>query len=299
MAAELDPRLLRVGIEIADGQIKWYAGTSADSGPGFAITASGTKYANPIQNEAEVKISNIAKETRDYILTETSPFNTNPFAKKIYIEAGRVSTGYSAVFEGNIVSSCGTQPPDIDVTIKAKTGNFYKGDIVARSKSKTNLSTIAQGVASDLGLRLDFQASDKQISNYTHNGASLKQVDKLGSTGAVDAYINNGTLVVKDLNIPLKGTTRVLNLDTGMVGIPEFTEQGIKVKMLFDNQTDIGYGLDVQSVMLPAANGIYSVFKMGFELASRDTPFYLIAEAVGNFGNVHAPTAKVSVKKVK
>lgn len=274
--AELDPRLMRIGIEIA-GRMKWYDQQ-------FAISASGTKYANAIQNECEAKITNIDKATRDYLLTETSPFNKNRVPKRLIVEAGRVSTGRSVVYEGDIVSAVGSQPPDIQVCIKAKTGDFQKGNIISRSKAgKTQLSTIAQSVAADLGLKLDFQAKEKQISNYSHSGAALKQVDRLGTTGAVNAYINNGTLVVKDFNIPLKSRTRVLSLDTGMIGIPEFTEQGIKAKMLFDNQTDLGYGLDITSIMNPAANGIYSVYKLGFELASRDTPFYLIAEAVRNF----------------
>lgn len=273
--AELDPRLMRVGIEI-DGRIKWYA-------QDFAITASGTKYANPLQNECEVKITNVDKATRDYLLTETSPLNKNRTPKKLMVEAGRVSTGLALVYEGDITSAVGSQPPDIQVTIKAKTGDFQKGNVISRSNAQTPLSNIAQNVANDLGLKLDFQAKEKQIANYSHSGAALKQVDRLGTTGAVNAYINNGTLVVKDLNIPLQGRTRVLNIDTGMIGIPEFTEQGIKVKMLFDNQTDLGYGLDITSIMNPAANGIYSVYKMQFELTSRDTPFYLIAEAVRNF----------------
>lgn len=277
MATELDPRLMRVGIEVGAGRIKWYDQK-------FAITASGTKYANPIQNECEVKINNLDTATKDYLLTETSPLNKNRTRKRLIVEAGRVSTGLALVYEGDICSTTGTQPPDVQVCIKAKTGDFQKGNVISRSKNgKTQLSTIAKGVAADLGLQLDFQAKDKQISNYSHSGAALKQVDRLGTTGAVDAYINNGVLVVKDLNIPLRSKVRVLSLETGLIGIPEFTEQGIKAKMLFDNQTDLGYGLDIKSVMNPAANGVYSVYKLGFELTSRDTPFYLIAEAVRNF----------------
>lgn len=272
----MDPRILRIGIEV-DGRLKMYEG--------LQLQASGTKYANANQNECEVKITNLDKTTRDYILTETSPFNLNARRKKLIVEAGRVSTGASLVYEGDIVSAVGSQPPDIQVTIKAKTGDFDKGNIVGRSKGgQTPLSAIARSVASDLGVRLDFQAQEKQIANYSHSGAALKQVDKLGTAGAVSAYINNDVLVVKDLNVPLKGRARVLNLDTGMVGIPEFTEQGLKVRMLFDNQTDLGYGLDVTSVMLPAANGEYVVYKLQFELSNRDEPWYLIAEAVRRSG---------------
>lgn len=291
MADELDPRIVRVGIEIS-GQIKYYDGLN--------ITASGTKYANANQNECEVKITNLDKATHDYLLSETSPFNQNRTPKRLIVEAGRKSTGASLVYSGDIVDAKGTQPPDIQVCIKAKTGNFDKGNIIGRSKNgQTQLSNIARDVANDLGLKLDFQAKDKQISNYSHSGAALRQVDKLGTTGAVSAYINNGVLVVKDFNIPLKGKARVLNLDTGMVGIPEFTEQGIKAKMLFDNQTDLGYGLNITSIMNPAANGLYVVYKVGFELATRDTAFYLIAEATRADGTIANGVYKSSKSQLK
>jgi len=97
--------------------------------------------------------------------------------------------------------------------------------------------------------------------------------------GRVNAYVDDKELVVKEFNAPLEKRTRIVNIDTGMVGIPEFTEQGIKVKMLFDNQTVLGGALEVTSRLNPAVNGTYTVFKLGFELASRDTPFYYIAEA--------------------
>jgi hypothetical protein len=37
--------------------------------------------------------------------------------------------------------------------------------------------------------------------------------------------------------------------------------------------------LEVRSKINPAANGTYTVYKLGFDLANRDTAFYLIAEA--------------------
>jgi len=267
----LDPRLLRIGIEI-DGQLKTY--------DGLAMTVSGTKYANANQNECEVKITNLDKATRDYLLTETSPFNKNKKRKILTVEAGRVSTGYSLVFSGDITNAVGAQPPDITLTLKAAAGDFAKGEIIARSQPGTApLENIATRVAKDLGLSLNFEAKPKQISNYTYTGSAVKQVEQLGAMGRVNAFIDDLALVVKDFNAPLAGRTRELSLDTGMIGIPEFTDQGIKVKMLFDNQTVLGGGLNITSKMNPAADGLYTVYKLTFELASRDTPFYYIAEA--------------------
>lgn len=271
MIEALDPRLLRVGVEI-DGRVKWY--------DQLQISASGTKFANPLQDECTVKISNLDKVTRDYILSETSPFNASRTPKRMIVEAGRVSTGYSRVFLGDITAASPSQPPDIAVTLKSLTGNSKKGKVVANSQPSTaQLEAIAGQVASDVGASLQFEASAKQISNYNFTGGALKQIDALSDAGGVNAYLDGDVLVVKDANVPLTGRTRILTAATGLIGIPETTEQGLKVKMLYDSQTGLGTGLTITSKIYPAVNGTYIIYKLTFDLANRDTPFYLTAEA--------------------
>lgn len=271
MNTELDPRIVRVGIEVR-GVIKYYTD--------LQIQASGTKYANATENECEVKITNLSKDTRDYILTETSPFIKSKDPKRLILEAGRVSTGTSVVFIGDIISAVPSQPPDIQLTIKAATGSTQKGDIVTRSKAEsTPLSKLAKDIAGDLGLKLQFQAQDKNISNYSFAGGNLKQVDELGRTGGVNAFVDDGTLVVKDYEVALNGKSQLLNLETGMIGVPEISEHGVKVKYLYNNESAIGGALVVQSKINPAANGTYVIYKLNFDLSNRDTPFYLMAEA--------------------
>jgi len=268
---ELDPRLLRVGIEI-NGVLKLYEG--------LQISASGSKFANANQNECEVKIDNLDKATRDFLLTETSPFNTNKRRKILTVEAGRVSSGYTLVFSRDITNALGGQPPDISITLKAATSDYSKGVIVANSQpGQAPLRNIAAKVAQDLSLSLQFEARARQISNYTFTGAAVKQVEQLGRMGNVNAYIDDRRLVIKDFGTPLQGQARVVDLSTGMIGIPEFSERGIKVTMLFDNQVALGGALDVRSQLNPAASGIYTIYKLDFQLANRDTPFYYTAEA--------------------
>src|SRR6185312_8460896 len=116
-------------------------------------------------------------------------------------------------------------------------------------------------------------------SNYAFTGGILNQVEKLEELGLLSAYVDDATLVVKDRYTPLANKVRVLNAGSGMVGIPEITEQGVKVKFLLDNQTVLGGMLRVQSQINPAANGDYLIYKLSFEIANRDNPFYWIAEA--------------------
>ena len=267
---DLDPRIVRVGIEV-NGQLKIYEGLS--------ITATGTKFANANQNECEVKIANLDKATREYILSETSPFNKNKTKKILTLDAGRKSTGTSRVYVGNISKSSPSQPPDISVTLKCLSLNFQKGNVIAKtSKSTQSVKEIAQQTADNLQVPLNFEATDKQISNYAYSGDSLSEVNSLNDLGNYNAFIDDGVLILKDMNIPLTNTLKIVDLDSGMIGIPEVTEQGIKVKYLFDNQTKLGGRLRIKSKIYPSTNGDYVIYKLGFEIASRDTPFYWIAE---------------------
>lgn len=272
MANELDPRIVRVTIEV-NGVNKTY------SSP-LNIIANGTKYANALQNECEVTISNLDKATQDYILTETSPYNRNRTPKSITVEAGRQSYGTAVIYKGNIITSTVSQPPDIGITLKCLTGNFFKGNIIARNQpGQATFRQISQQVAQDTNTLLNFQATDRNISNYAFAGGALKQVDVLGAMGGVNVYIDDNILVVKDAFVPLNDSLRILNAQTGMIGIPEFTEQGIRVKFLIDNKTRLGGSLQIESKVYPAVNGTYVIYKLGFQIASRDTPFYYIAEA--------------------
>jgi hypothetical protein len=272
MTNALDPRIITVVIEV-NGQTKTY------SSP-LNITATGTKYGNSLQNEATISISNLDKDTQDYLLTETSPYNLNRTAKRVTLKAGRESYGTSIIYVGNITNVTVSQPPDIQTTLKCLTGNFVKGNVITRNQpGQATLKQVTSQIAQDTDTVLNFQTQDKNIGNYSYAGGALKQVENAGNLGNYNVFIDDNTLVVKDAFIPLSNTTRILSAETGMIGIPEFTEQGIKVKFLVDNQTKLGGGLDIRSTMYPAANGIYAIYKLGFDIASRDVPFYYIAEA--------------------
>ena len=272
MAVELDPRVVKVTIDV-NGRPKTY------TSPLF-ITVNGTKYGNALQNECEVVLANLDRETQDYILTETSPYNLNRTPKIVTVEAGRVSYGTALIFRGNVVVSSLTQPPDIGVILKCLTGNFIKGNVITRNQpGQATLSQISAQVAQDTGTVLNFQATNRNIANYSFGGLALKQVDVLGALGGINVFIDDDTLVVKNAFIPLTNSLRILSAQTGMVEIPQFTEQGVRVKFLLDNRTTLGGALRIISTQYPATNGDYVIYKLGFQIATRDTPFYYIAEA--------------------
>lgn len=268
----IDPRVIKVSFQI-NGKLKTY------SSPMY-IKVSGTKYANSLQNEANVVIANIDNETQDYLLTETTPYNLNFSSKTITIEAGRESYGTSVIFIGNIVSSLLSQPPDIGITLKCMTGNFLKSKVIGNNLGiQSSTQQISANIAQILNVGLQFEATNKIISNYNFSGSALGQIGLLNGLGGMNAYIDDNTLVVKNSGVPLNNTLKIVSSSTGMIGIPEFTEQGIKVKFLLDNRVILGGAINIQSNEYRAANGSYVIYKLGFDIATRDVPFYYIAEA--------------------
>jgi len=268
----IDLRRIRIGIEI-NGRANFY------EDPGMRVRATGTKSTDPTQNDCTVTITNLSRETRDYILTEASPFNANRTPKRLIVEVGRVSTGLFTLFVGDIVSAEPSDPPDIDLLIKAKTAANQAGNVVAKSAGKiVPLSVIARGVAEDLGLALLFEALDKQIGSYSHTGAALHQVRKLAAMGGVQAFIDDSTLIVKDVSRAIRGNLRILNLRTGMVGLPKATEKGLKVTYSIDGESRIGGALRVESVMNKSLNGDYTINQLSFEVTSHDAAFFYTAQ---------------------
>lgn len=270
----IDLRILRISIEVS-GEMKTYEG--------LAMTARGSKFGSETQNNCDITILNLSKDVRNYILTETSPFNKNKTPKKVIVEAGRQSTGTARLFVGEIVSSSPTQPPDIGLSLKAQTGAFKKGELVANSMPpKERLSTIAQKVADDLEAKLEFEATDKMIANYSFSGAALRQVGALDAAGGVDVFHDDEVLVVKDRGKPRKNRVKVVNAGTGMIGVPEATERGVRVQVLYDLETDLGGRMDLTSELNPALDGSYTIYKVDFDLASRAEPWYYTIEASRN-----------------
>jgi len=272
MNEKIDYRRVRVGIEVS-GRINWYESSPGKTSLRFRV--SGTKFANPLQNECSVTISGLKEATRDYLLTETSPFNKNRTPKRLIVEAGRVSTGLTRLYVGDIVSAIPSAPPDVDIQLSAKTQSTQAGNIISVSgNAMQSLSSLAQRVATDLGIGLDFQARDKQISNYSYSGGALGQVKKLQEAGGVRAFIDDEMLFVKDMGKALIGKIRVLNMNTGLVGIPKGTEKGVEVEFLIDGLADLGGMLRLESKMNKALSGDYTIDQLKFDIDTHGDAFF-------------------------
>lgn len=272
MANNFDPRTMSI--------VLTYGATQKTYTQDMSMHVSVQKFANPNQDECTIGIANLNKDTRNHLLTQLTPWNYDQARKHVAVYAGRESTGNALVYQGDITECFASQPPDIILNIKAQTCQWYKYDIIGQSANVSAAANgIAKNIADSMGLILSFQATDKNIANYTYCGSKIGQVQALAQMGNYDAYVDGNTLVCKDKAKPLTGDVIQVSQATGMIGQVEPTEVGVRVRMMFRPDARLGCAITVTSQLNPLLNGNYTVYKLGYELASRDTPYYTIMEA--------------------
>jgi hypothetical protein len=273
-----DDRIVKLVFKIGDVEI--VVDSSIDPKNPPYIMATGTKFVDVTQNECNVQIGNLSRDLRNSLATNLTPFDYNQARKSMQVWAGRVSTGLFLRYEGDIVTAVPSQPPDIIMNIRSRTMQFFKNDLVSQSYAVTApLSQVASDIAKKLGINLQFEATDRNIANYAYTGTLGGQVQRLQQLGAIDAYVDDNTLVCKNKGTPLKNSAHVLSADTGLIGQVEPTEYGIRVRCLLSQGVKLGGTLSLTSVQNPSISGDYTIYRTGFEIATRDTPFYDVIEA--------------------
>ncbi len=279
-----DNRLFKVVFLVGDEQVTLSTIDAPVSARDMFIAAQGIKYMNPLQNELSLQIGNLSPDLRNKLATQLTPFNFDQRRKSVQLYAGRESTGLFLLYEGDITDARPSQPPDVTLNVQSKMGQWYKYDIMAQAQNLTApLSQIVANAANGMGLTSRFEATDKLISNYSYNGSRMKEVDHIAELGAFDVYTDDKTLVCKDKRKPLKNTGSNISADTGMIGQPEPTEWGVRVTTLLTQDVILGGQFTLTSQINPLLNGTYTIYKLGFNIASRDVPFYSILEGTTRF----------------
>jgi hypothetical protein len=265
MTNAFDPRIVRVGISI-NNDLQIFEGLD--------IRIQGQKFASTESSACLIKISNLTRTQKNFIMTTASPMtiSNNPNRMPIPVTVGRQSYGTFRLFEGTCWASGVTEPPDIGILLQSTTQNLSASLMNSVNLGAlSSLQTISQSIANMYGLTLNFTAAEKQVANFNYTGGLQSAINKLARCADVRVHIDN-----KVLNVFNIGSTRggiqpfVLSLQNSMVGIPEATQSGVKARMLIRPEPQIGGPITINSLINPAVNGSYFISTMNFNIASRD-----------------------------
>lgn len=283
----MDKRICYVQIQTPDGDKEIH---------NISLKGRVTRKMSETGSECEVSIANLSREDVEYLTTYTSPYIDQSKKKKINIFAGYESSGVGMIFSGDIYSALPEGMPDTWLKIKAKTNYFEQQNIITYSQNSATTQELAANIAEQLGYELSWQSkSQKIIDAFNFNGAKAKLLNKLNQFDNFRAFIDNNILYVidKDDEPPQQteqpksytgqggsnrkeaGTVKIINGDTGLIGLPQPDEYGVKIKILIDPSVALGDWFKLESERLPIINAFYQVYEMTFDFATREPQYYI------------------------
>lgn len=270
----LNSRIVRVGIQIEqDFQLF----------EGLDIRCTGQHFAAAESSACKIQISNLTRDQKNFILTRASPLGLSKSRRSpvlVTLDVGRAGVnGFEPfrLFQGYCWASGVTMPPDIGIILESTTNNAQASTLQPFDYGQAaSLRSIATFISLYYGLNLNFTATDKMIANFHYTGGLQDALNKLRLCGLIRVQLTGLLLKVYDIGkYAGKVPPFTLSTSTGMVSIPEVTENGVKVSMLIRPEPQIGGPITIQSQVNPAVNNIpLYISTMNFHVTSRDDPFW-------------------------
>lgn len=267
MTNAFDPRIVKVGVQINNGAWTYFEDID--------IRIQGQRFFSGTSGFFTIKLSNLTRDQRHEFLTSATPILSVGKPANLIVYVGRVSKGTFILFQGQCYTSTVTSPPDISITFRVVDGSALASAIAPNSLGPlTRLSVVSQYVANQLGYNLLFNVTtDINVANVSYPTNTADLVVYLNTLG-VRACVNNGNLIVTDQNGINQNNGFVLSQQTGMVGIPQATQDGCTAQMLVQAGINIGDQIGINSAVNPSVNGSYRIDQIAVDIANRDNPFF-------------------------
>lgn len=275
-----------LGSDTLSGSPNSFAGTGAQS-----VTIKGLRTSVRIQNSgqssactAQVRVWGLQQSIVNQLATLGLAFNLVP-RNAITISAGDAGVTPSVVFSGTILYAYADYAgqPDVPFVIEAQFG-IADAAITIPPTSIQGWGDVAQmmeGLARQMSMGFQNNGVTSRLRNPRYAGSAKNQADQLARDAKIVwSNINGNTMAIW----PLGGNRSLLQIpiispETGMIGYPAFTQQGIVVSTIFDPAIAFGGFVKVISSALNAirqaqpnlasANAFptqWSVYKLDLEL---------------------------------
>lgn len=248
---------------------------------GLSIRAKVSRKRGSLLSEGNISIANLKSSDIEYLTTYTSPYINPSKRKKLNIYAGYSQTGYGRIFTGDIYKALPSDLPDTWLNIEAKSLYYQNRIPISYSVENMSMKENAQSIANNLGLQLDWQATtQKNIEVFNFTGSLKGLINKFNKTGDVVMFEDNGKLKVQDkIQKPSSKKIKLVSEETGLIGLPEPDQFGVKFKCLCDVSVSCGDWISLKSKRLASINGNYQVYTLDFDVTSREQAFYSIIYA--------------------
>lgn len=259
------------------GSQRNFAGTNSNTVTvsGLRATCKFVKAGFPQFGGASIRIYGMTLSTMNDLSTLGQRLYIQP-PNSVLVEAGD-STGLGIVFWGTIANAFIDfgAAPDVAFQIEAWT----EINLAVLPKVPTSINgsadvvTLLSGLAKAANMNFENNGvANVQIPSYYSYGSPIDQIkdikEQVKNVVIVDVVGDSigGKIVLMYKNGFRQGIVPLISKDTGMIGYPSYTPNGILVKSLYNKNVAFLKPIIVESIVLKPANRKWVVFNLDHDL---------------------------------
>lgn len=203
-------------------------------------------------------------------LTVLSFRNLQSYNNVIKVMAGDEGGKLETVFQGEIVTAVPSFGGDGSVTfaIDAMSGYYPLQLSVApvSVKGDTTIEFLMTQFATEAGYTLENNGVTGSVKNSVYRGSPIQKAQQLAKQTGIDLIIEDGKFVIlPDYDTSREDVVPYFTKDSGLLGYPAFTSDGISCTTLFSPLVKVGGLIKIKSIV-PKASGVWKVTKVHHDL---------------------------------
>lgn len=239
---------------------------------GLPVSVRISKPGGKDKNKAKISIGGMAYADMEQLTTLAfRPLQVDKNLIAVY--AGDAKNGLSQVFAGEITTAWAdfNRAPDVVFKVEAMAG-YYPSLIAAGPQSVAGSMSAADFVsmqAQAAGYSFDNQGVTAQVKDCIFNGSPVQKAQACAAQVGATLLIDDNTFILLPPGQARKGDAVVLTPQTGMLGYPTFSSDGIEVAAIFDPAFQLGGLIQVESVV-PKASGVWRITKLEHSLSANE-----------------------------
>ncbi len=190
---------------------------------------------------------------------------------KVTVMAGDEEAGMAVVFVGTISEAWidTRNVPEVSFIVTAFTGIIDALTPIPATSftGSVDVALVVSGLAQQGGYAFENSGVTAQIANPYLAGTMLDQLQQVARAGNFNCIIDDETIAIWPAGGARDALVPLLSPETGLIGYPMRTENGISLATLFNPSITFGAQVQVESALTPA-NGGWTVFSVTHDLES-------------------------------
>lgn len=237
---------------------------------GLACEAAIEKPGLPQRNSATLKVWGLKLENMEQLsMLAYRPLEAHH--NLLRIEAGEQGGGLAPVFQGEITSAAAdfNSAPDVCMELVALSGSYPQriAEPPLTVRGEAPVDSLFARFAAEAGYAYRNEGVSGSVRDSHYPGSPIRKMEKLAGDIGCELFIDDGLVLTLPSGKARGGAAVFLSKNTGLLGYPTFTQEGISCRCLFNPALAHGGLIKVESIV-PRASGTWKISRLTHNIAA-------------------------------